>query len=124
MSPAEELFPFCTDFEFILWSFFRYSNRDPVDHQLVLACLARNLYGLEDEENENENDLGSLNISDECADQVERVLEERAISVHLHPEIDDSCRNELAQFCNDQTGVGAELRCLQDNFENLGKLLT
>ena len=50
---------------------------------------------------------------------MERVLEERAISVQLHPEIDDSCRSELTRFCIDATDVGQEFKCLQDNFDNL-----
>lgn len=80
-------------------------------HQLVFACLTRNLYD-GDEESED-------NLSDECADQVERVLEERAISVNLHPEIEDSCRGELTQFCIGATAIGQEFQCLQDNFDNL-----
>ena len=100
-----------------------YSNRDPNDHQLVLACLSRNLYGLENEDTENELDENDDNlISDQCADEVERVLEERAISVHLHPEIDDACRVELTNFCVSETQDGAEFKCLQENIDNLGKL--
>lgn len=65
-------------------------------------------------------DEQSETISDECADQVERVLEERAISVDLHPEIEDSCRSELTNFCIDATEKGQEFQCLQENLEELG----
>jgi len=44
---------------------------------------------------------------------VERVLEQRAISVNLHPEIEDSCREFLVQNCGQATGNGEEIRCLQ-----------
>lgn len=84
-------------------------------HQLIFACLVRNLYDTEDDD-VDKNDEPTL--SDQCADEVERVLEQRAISVNLHPEIDDSCRTELAVHCtnanNDQ-----ELKCLQDHYEDL-----
>ena len=52
-------------------------------------------------------------LSDKCADEVERVLEERAISVQLHPEIDDACRADLTRFCIAATDVGQEMKCLQ-----------
>ena len=45
--------------------------------------------------------------------QVERVLEQRAISVNLHPEIEDSCRDFLVQNCAQATGNGEEIKCLQ-----------
>ena len=51
--------------------------------QYIFACLARNLY----EENENGDDIA---INDHCADEIERILEQRAISVNLHPEIGKS----------------------------------
>ncbi len=84
-------------------------------HPLVFACLTRNLYS----EDDLEEDL--THLSDDCADEVERVLEERAISVKLHPEIDDSCRSELSSFCIGATGVGEEFQCLQENFDHLGE---
>ena len=92
-----------------------YAETDAQNHQLVFACLARNLY---DETEENED---SPTLSDVCADEVERVLEQRAISVQLHPEIDEACRTELTQFCLSSTGVGQEFTCLQDNFDNLAE---
>jgi Golgi apparatus protein 1 len=44
---------------------------------------------------------------------VERVLEQRAVSVNLHPEIEDSCRDFLIQNCAHATGNGEEIKCLQ-----------
>ena len=45
---------------------------------------ARTLYGVDEEDPEDDT---VKPLSDQCADEVERVLEERAISVQLHPEI-------------------------------------
>lgn len=84
--------------------------------RLVFPCLVRHLYGVEEEQ--AEEDVGEL--SDHCADEVERVLEQRALSVNLHPEIEDSCRGELTQKCGHATGNGQELQCLQDNMDSLG----
>ena len=94
-----------------------YAEVDTQNYQLVFACLARNLFEGENEDIEND----SPTLSDVCADEVERVLEQRAISVQLHPEIDEACRSELTQFCLSSTGVGQEFTCLQDNFDNLGE---
>ena len=58
-------------------------------------------------------------IGDQCADEIERVLEQRAISVNLHPEIEDQCRLDLTQNCINDIQPGEELQCLQENFENL-----
>ena len=64
-----------------------------------------------DEEDSEDDTIRPL--SDQCADEVERVLEERAISVQLHPEIDDACRADLTRFCIAATDVGQEMKCLQ-----------
>ena len=82
--------------------------------QYIFACLARNLYGDE----ETEDDTIDL-IGDNCADEVERVLEQRAISVNLHPEIDDACRYELTQYCFNAIRPGEEFQCLQENYDKL-----
>lgn len=64
---------------------------------------------------------GGGTLSSDCADQVERVLEQRAVSVSLHPEIEDSCRKFLVQNCGAHVGAGEELQCLQDHFEALNE---
>ena len=85
--------------------------------QYIFACLSRNMYG--DEETENEDTISM--VSDACADEIERVLEQRAISVNLHPEIEDACRYELTQNCASAIEPGAEFQCLQDIYDQLGK---
>ena len=37
-------------------------------------------------------------IGDQCADEIERVLEQRAISVNLHPEIEDEVNFNFMNF--------------------------
>ena len=37
-------------------------------------------------------------IGDQCADEIERVLEQRAISVNLHPEIEDQVNFNFTNF--------------------------
>ena len=50
---------------------------------------------------------------------MERVLRQRAVSVHLHPEIEDVCRLFLHQECVSHVGPGQEIQCLQDNLQKL-----
>ncbi len=45
--------------------------------------------------------------------QVEKTLEQRAISVNLHPEVEEACRGFLIMNCADKTGDGQEVVCLQ-----------
>jgi Golgi apparatus protein 1 len=83
---------------------------------MFVCFFFRYLYG-DGEEEDGEN---GQQLSDQCADEVERVLEQRAISVNLHPEIEDACRGELTTKCGPATGDGEELKCLQDNLNSLG----
>lgn len=70
---------------------------------MVFPCLVRYLYPEDDNEGDEASPIGEL--SEDCADEVERVLEQRAVSVNLHPEIEDSCRDYLVQFCGEFTGT-------------------
>ena len=76
----------------------------------IFYVSARTLYSVDEEDSEDDT---IRPLSDQCADEVERVLEERAISVQLHPEIDDACRADLTRFCIAATDVGQEMKCLQ-----------
>jgi len=111
-------------------------DKDP-RHKLVFPCLVRNLYNDEDDDDDypkdgisNKIDKGDkdskeeegespINLSSDCADEVERVLQQRAVSVHLHPEIEDACRDILHQACITNVGPGEEIQCLQDNMDTL-----
>ena len=72
----------------------------------IFYVSARTLYSVDEEDSEDDT---IRPLSDQCADEVERVLEERAISVQLHPEIDDACRADLTRFCIAATDVGQEM---------------
>lgn len=79
------------------------------DGQYVFSCLVRYLYV--DEEEDPDGAIGEL--SDDCADQVEKALERRAAKVGLHPEVEDACREALIMRCGQHTGDGEEVQCLQ-----------
>ena len=86
----------------------------------MFPCLVRYLYGPdaddgEDDDEKDDDNAGAAGseLSERCADQVERVLEQRAISVKLHPDIEDACRPFLVQKCVKHTRPGEELQCLQ-----------
>ena len=98
---------------------FDWHVEDNAQSRLVFPCLVRYLYGLDDDDEDDEKaDVGNpkaagMELSEKCADQVERVLEQRAISVKLHPDIEDACRPFLVQRCVKHTRPGEELQCLQ-----------
>ena len=83
--------------------------------QHVFPCLVRNLYAEneDDDGNNEEGEEAKSELEEECASAVEKVLEQRAISVKLHPEIEEVCRDHLINNCADKTGPGEELMCLQ-----------
>ena len=60
-----------------------------------------------------------LQMSRACAQEVRRTLRQRAVSVDLNPEIQESCIYDIAQFCSDKNHRGGELKCLQDNYDDL-----
>ena len=43
-------------------------------------------------------------MSEECESEVRRVMNERAHSVDLDPQIEAGCLTDLAQFCSHKTG--------------------
>jgi len=44
-------------------------------------------------------------------------MRQRAISVDLLPDLEEVCIEDLAAFCNDKTGPGEEIACLQGKLE-------
>ncbi|XP_022082306.1 Golgi apparatus protein 1-like [Acanthaster planci] len=76
---------------------------------VVVACLHRYLHP--------ENDFDKLTPG--CQAQVHRVLRQRAVSVHLNPQIEANCREDLGKYCNEKTGKGEELSCLQEHLKEL-----
>ena len=93
--------------------------------KLVFPCLVRNLYNDEDEDEGDENSLDEEEdenedkLSDACVEQVERTLQQRAMSVNLNPEIEANCRQFLHTVCLSHVKPGEELGCLQEHLETL-----
>jgi Cysteine rich repeat len=55
-------------------------------------------------------------IDEGCASEVKRLLAERAKSVDLDPEVEDACRNDLANLCSEKTGKSEVFSCRQFAF--------
>ena len=88
---------------------------------LVFPCLVRNLYA-EDVEEDDEDEKGKSEevkevLSDQCTEEVERTLRQRAVSVQLQPEVEEACRGALHTLCAKATEPGQELDCLQQNYQ-------
>lgn len=88
------------------------NEMDPERGPLILPCLHRTMY------HKTENDVGH-ELSPDCAQEVKRVMRQRAISVDLIPEVEDECLEDLSNWCLDKTKIGEELTCLQDNLSKL-----
>ena len=92
-------------------------TKDNPKNLLVFPCLVRNLYNDEDDfENQKTEDKEELNeykLSDACVSEVERTLRQRAMSVNLHPDIEEDCRDFLHTKCLSHVEPGEELGCLQ-----------
>ncbi|KAL4715182.1 hypothetical protein ACJJTC_012229 [Scirpophaga incertulas] len=84
-----------------------YSEQD----QLILPCLYNYAYNF---------DLKGI-LKPACEQQVRRVMRQRAVSVDLLPEIEDSCIDDLSTICSENTGKGEEIECLQSNIRKLSQ---
>ncbi|CAK5075005.1 unnamed protein product [Meloidogyne enterolobii] len=71
----------------------------------VLACLYRAGY---DEEKP---------LKAECAQNVRRVLYERASRVNMLPDVEENCRQALSEYCSQNVQPTEEMDCLQEHFE-------
>ena len=100
-------------------------NPENPNNQLVFPCLVRNLYPDDDDEDDDEDydnaesDDNKATLSDECVIEVERTLRQRAMSVNLHPDIEEECRSFLHTVCLSHTKPGEELGCLQEHLNTL-----
>lgn len=82
---------------------------DPERGPLILPCLHR--YAYHPDKN--------MQLSQNCFQEVKRVMRQRAVSVDLIPEVEDVCLDDLAVFCFDKTLKGEEMECLQNHLEEL-----
>lgn len=87
------------------------SRMDPERGPIVLPCLYR--YAYHPDKN--------ARLSKQCLYEIRRVMRQRAVSIDLHPEIEEPCMPDLASRCNDKLGPGKEMQCLQDNLESLNQ---
>jgi len=72
----------------------------------VLACLYRAGY---DEEKP---------LHADCANNIRRVLRERAARVNLLPDVEETCREALSEYCSHNVQPEEEMKCLQEHFES------
>eukprot|EP00057_Strongylocentrotus_purpuratus_P023508 XP_011677982.1 PREDICTED: Golgi apparatus protein 1-like [Strongylocentrotus purpuratus] len=72
----------------------KWNGKEETPSGLVFSCLHRHLHD------------HSQPLQSRCADQVHRVLRQRAVSVHLNPRIEENCRVDLGAHCNDKTKIG------------------
>uniref|UniRef100_A0A2P2I582 Golgi apparatus protein 1-like n=1 Tax=Hirondellea gigas TaxID=1518452 RepID=A0A2P2I582_9CRUS len=86
-------------------------DTDPERGVLVLPCLFRYTYQT------NPDDR----LIEQCAEEVRRVMHERAAYVNLHPDIEGACMKSLAMLCSDKTKPGEELYCLQENLNTVSE---
>lgn len=47
-----------------------------------------------------------MQVSQKCAAHVQRVMHQRAVDVHLMPEIQMACLVDLGKLCSEQLGKG------------------
>lgn len=93
------------------WADIENEQMDPERGPLILPCLHR--YAYHPDKN--------MQLSQNCFQEVKRVMRQRAVSVDLIPEVEDVCLDDLATFCFDKTRKGEEMDCLQNHLEELGK---
>lgn len=83
-------------------------DQDSHPVSLILSCLYRHIVLDTD-----------AKVSLKCAAHVERAMHQRAMDVHLMPEIQRACVVDLGKQCSDQVEKGEEIECLQEKFDNL-----
>lgn len=87
------------------------NRMEPERGPLVLSCLFRNIA----------SDDPNKIVSPQCAQRVRETMRQRALSVHLLPEIEDACMEDLTEICSESTKPGEELQCLQTHLDDLDK---
>ncbi|CAN0329147.1 Golgi apparatus protein 1 [Lampetra fluviatilis] len=76
----------------------------------VFSCLYRHAHRTESQ---------GRRLSRDCKHEVRRILQQRALDVHLNPELQESCLADLGKWCSEKPGK--ELECLQDKLDELLK---
>lgn len=87
---------------------------DPERGPLIFPCLHRMATA-------EKNDGKTQPLKKNCVREIRRAMRQRAISVHLIPEVEDNCLEDLTKFCPLKTKKGEEMQCLQDSLDQLDK---
>ncbi|XP_001641258.2 Golgi apparatus protein 1 isoform X2 [Nematostella vectensis] len=85
-------------------------DSDEVPNGMIVSCLYRNSF-----------EGSPSKISDDCSSHVRRVMHQRALDVHLIPEVQEGCMRDLGQHCSANIEKGQEVECLQTNLEKLSE---
>lgn len=93
------------------WADLDNTQMDPERGPLILPCLHRYAY----------HPNKTMQLTQNCFQEVKRVMRQRAVSVDLIPEVEDVCLDDLASFCQDKTHRGEEMECLQNHLDELLK---
>lgn len=93
------------------WADVDNDQMDPERGPMILPCLHRYAYHPDTK----------MQLSQNCFQEVKRVMRQRAVSVDLIPEVEDVCLDDLASYCPDKTQKGEEMDCLQNHLEELSK---
>lgn len=62
-----------------------------------------------------------MQVSPKCAAHVQRVMHQRAVDVHLMPEIQTACVQDLAKHCSEQLGKGEVIDLNKSTIRTLWK---
>jgi len=91
----------------------------PIPLSMVIGCLYRHSHPFE--EDVGKNGAGKT-LKGKCAEQVHRVMKQRAMEVELNPQLEAACRPTLGSMCSEEDAVKkVEFLCLQDHYEDMKK---
>jgi len=62
-----------------------------------------------------------VQVSPKCAAHVQRAMHQRAVDVHLMPEIQTACVQDLAKLCSEQLGKGEVTDLNKNTFRTFWK---
>ncbi|XP_028392592.1 Golgi apparatus protein 1-like [Dendronephthya gigantea] len=89
-----------------------HPDKDTAPQGMTLACLYRHILP-------NMNPDPSKKVSKQCVAEVMRTMHQRATDVRLMPHIQHSCISDLSKYCGEKIEAGEEIKCLQDNYDQL-----
>ncbi|XP_020607618.1 Golgi apparatus protein 1-like [Orbicella faveolata] len=85
-------------------------DQDSYPSSLIISCLYRHVV-LDPQRK----------VSPKCAAHVQRVMHQRAVDVHLMPEIQTACVQDLAKHCSEQLGKGEVIDLNKNTIRTLWK---